>query len=66
MSKTYNCSFKNMCEDKEKKFLCCYYCETPRCKYRCKDSVRTCQYKLKEGELPPSGVSLGIGPKVNY
>ena len=45
MAKIVKCIFKNMCEDAEKKYLCCYYCDTPRCKYRCKDSVRACTYK---------------------
>ena len=66
MAKGANCSFKNMCEDPDKKFLCCYYCDTKRCKYRCKDSVQRCTYKLPENQLPPSGISLGLGPKVKY
>ena len=50
MAKIVKCTFKNMCEDAEKKYLCCYYCDTPRCKYRCKDSVRACTYKeVSEG-----------------
>ena len=60
MSKIYNCSFKNMCENKDNQFLCCYYCDAKRCKYRCNDSVRVCNYKLPEDQLPPSAQTRGV------
>ena len=63
MSKIYNCSFKNMCEDPDKKFMCCYYCDAKRCKYRCKDGIKLCAYKLPEGQYPPSATVQGVKSK---
>ena len=45
MIKYVRCTGKNMCGYPERLHMCCYYCEMPRCKYRCKDSVRACTYK---------------------
>ena len=60
MRKTYNCSISNMCENSDKKFICCHYCDEKRCKYRCKDSVSSCEYRIPEGQVPISGISRGV------
>lgn len=39
MEKKY-CCWKNLCGNR----MCCNYCDTKKCEYRCSDNNSTCKY----------------------